>query len=182
MRYPNHQIGDEETDAGPSVLFSAQPKIYSPAWGSEQICGTERPRQKWFRLFKCENWHSHDTGAVCSHPCEPPKLQSELTDRNWEGTDICLDWIVIVISSHWILLFKDFISYNVSGTFHRSDKTRPRSFSRVQRSVIPPSCSQQELVWHADWLIRQVWDSDSFSMSRIWEAGRVVTDQHLPPI
>lgn len=149
------------------MSLSIQPKIYGTELDSDQDSGDS----------DCLNERADIQTPARSNPSSwaPVWMDGQhLTFRLETEKELIfwhLDWTVVVISCHWILLFEDFISHNVSGTFRRSDKTWSVTEELLMGAKvrIPPSCSQQEPVWHAPWLIREVWDSDSFSMSRIWE-------------
>lgn len=148
--------------------------IYT-VWRNEQIHGARLWLSEW------EIWYSHCN--LISSPFSWTVTVSVTWALVWmDGQRLTfsletekelifshLDWTVIVIPSHWNLLFKYFISYNVSSNFHRSDKTWSVTweFLTGAKVHIPPSCSQQELVRHSQWLIREVWDSDSFRRSHI---------------
>lgn len=82
----------------------------------------------------------------------------------------------LIFTRTWLsLLFLLIGFYYSSILFHimcpvRSKEViKPEYHLKEAKVCTPASCSQQEPVWHTDWLSREVWDTDSFSMSRILE-------------
>lgn len=149
-----------------SMSISAQLKIYSVEQWADPWPGA---RMCWFRLYEWEICYSHcnlisspvSWTVTVSVTWAPVWIDGQcLTFRLEPEKELIfsLGLTVIVIPSHWNLLSKDFISYNVSSTFHRSDKTWSvtRELLMGAKVHIPPSCSQQELVWHTQWLIREL--------------------------